>query len=172
MTIPSLEDYILGETGSDLAFTNAEDGAAIALAMVSQARKDLAILSRDLDPQRYDTQAFVGAVSTLARRSRYSRVQILIQEPAAVTKTGHRLLWLAQRLTSSIEMRKVAEDYQGIEEAYLVADKTGFIYRPQSVLSRGTANFNDRARARALAARFQEIWDKSVPDRELQRLYL
>lgn len=172
MAILSLEDHILGETGSELTFTNAEDGAHIALAMVSQARKDLAILSRDLEPQLYDTQAFVDAVSVLSRRSRHSRVQILIQEPAAVTKSGHRLLRLAQRLTSSIEMRKVAEDYQGLEEVYLIVDRTGLIYRPQSALLRGTANFSNRARARALAASFQEIWDKSLPDRELQRLYL
>jgi hypothetical protein len=167
-----VEDYILGETGSELAFANAEDGARIALAMVSQARKDLAILSRDLDPQIYDAQAFVEAVSALCRRSRRSRVQILIQEPATVAKNGHRLLRLAQRLTSSIEMRKVAEDYQGLEEAYLIVDRTGVIYRPQGALLRGTANFDGRARARALAAGFQEIWDKSLPDGELQRLSL
>ena len=172
MAILSLEDHILGETGSELTFTNAEDGARIALAMVGQARKDLAILSRDLDPQLYDTQAFVETVSAHCRRSRHSRVQILIQEPAAVTKNGHRLLWLAQRLTSSIEMRKVAEDYQGLEEAYLIVDRTGLVYRSQGALLRGTANFNDRARARSLAAGFQEIWDKSLPDRELQRLHL
>jgi hypothetical protein len=85
---------------------------------------------------------------------------------------GHRLVDLAQRLPSAMEIRKVADEHLEIEENFLLADDCGYLHKQQSSKIKATARYNDRYRVSRLQSIFDEAWEYGTPDRELSRLHL
>jgi len=62
--------------------------------------------------------------------------------------------------------------HREFNEAWLVADATGYVYRPMSDRFEATVDFNDRHQASQLVARFNEIWERAQPDPNQRRLSL
>jgi len=165
-------DLILGDTDQELSIDTREENQAAALSLVSQTRRNLVIISRDLDPLIYSNQAFIDALSALARRSRHTQIQILIGSSMAIVHDGHRLIPLSQRLSSSIHIRKIHRDFSRFNEAFLIADRTGVLHRPKADLYEGKVSFKNPLKARELLDTFNTIWDISAQDPELRRVSL
>lgn len=162
----------LGENGEPLTLDSNAVNRDIALQLVSQARKFLCVFTHDLEHAIYSTPEFNEAVTRLAIRSRNSFTHILLQDPGAVVNRVHRLVDLAQRLSSSVEIRRPHEEHRGFGQAFLVVDGVGYLRRPVAERYEGTACFNDPAEARELLRLFDTMWEKSAPDPELRRLHL
>lgn len=167
-----IQNHTLGETNELLTLESAAEHRAVALAMAQQAARTLHIFSRDLDPAVFDSAEFEEAVSALARHSQYSRIHILVQDSSRVVLHGHRLVNLAQRLSSKIEIRKPIAEYADINRAFFVADEAGYISRQLADRYEAVANFNDRLSARDLVGFFTEVWERSQQDSQLRRLHL
>lgn len=165
-------DLILGDTDQELSIDTREENRAAALSLVSQARRNLVIMSHDLDPLIYSNQVFIDALSALARRSRHTQIQILIRGSAAIVRDGHRLIPLSQRLSSSIHIRNIHRDFSRFNEAFLIADRTGILHRPKADLYEGKVSFRAPLKARELLDTFNTIWDISAADPELRRISL
>lgn len=167
-----IQNHRLGETNELLSLETAGDHRAVALALTQQAVRTLHIFSRDLDHALFDTPEFEEAASQLARGSQYARIQILVQDSSGAVRRGHRLITLAQRLSSRIEIRKPVTEYADINRAFFIADETGYISRQLADRYDGVGNFNDRLTARDLAGFFNEVWERSQQDSQLRRLHL
>lgn len=166
------EHCVLGETAELLRVESSEELRRASLRMVQQCKRQLDLVSRDLDPAVYDTAEFQDALKDLALRSRHSQIRIVILDPQPLISEGHRILGLAQRLSSFVHLRTPAEEHRHFNEAFLVADGTGVIYRKLSDRFEGTVSFDDRSEALELGRRFEEIWDKALPDPNFRRLGL
>jgi hypothetical protein len=164
--------FRLGETAERLAMATRDENRAGSLALVRQARHSLRIISRELDGPLYANAPFVDAVSAIARRGRDSTARILITNSDLIIHQGHLLIELARRLSSTIQIRQLGEQDRDFNQAFLVADGTGVLHRPQSELYDGTLNFNDPGQAKVLLERFEELWEQSAPDPELRRLHV
>ncbi|MDO9372045.1 MAG: acyltransferase [Gammaproteobacteria bacterium] len=162
----------LGRDAEPVLVATSTDNRIAAVALVKQGRRYLYIFSRDLDASVYDTTTFVSAVRELATYSRYSQIRILVQNSEHIAKHGHRLVQLAHRLSSFIQVRKPGRDHQALSEAFLVVDKLGLLHRKMSDRYDGVVNFNAPLEATALVRFFDEVWDRSEPDPELRRLYI
>lgn len=162
----------LGADAGEITLHTSGQMRETALAMARQCQGMLDIASRQLDPAVYDTDAFVGAVKTLVLGSRYARVRILISDPDAVVKQGHRLIALALKLTSFIEIRTPAPEDREFNQAMLIADRTGYIYQQLADRYEGLGDFSDRGRAGELLRSFDLLWEKAVPDPNLRRLHI
>ena len=114
---------------------------------------------------------FLSAVQQLAV-SHHGRIRILVKDSSYAVKYGHRLIPLSQRLTSFIEIRKVAEDYKDYNEAFLIADEVGYVHRRHADRFEGVARFKAAMEARELLTFFNEVWRNSAPDPDMQRTYL
>ncbi|MES9981540.1 MAG: GNAT family N-acetyltransferase, partial [Candidatus Thiodiazotropha sp. 6PLUC5] len=139
------EDLALATLGKDdelFNLTKPEDHQIHATSMVRQAKRSLCLLSYNLDPIIYDTEPFHEAVKQLAMRSKFSRIRILLQDNTLVVQQGHRLVELAQRLPSVIEIRKATDVYLEIEENYLLVDDCGYLHKQQAANTKGTARYN------------------------------
>lgn len=170
--MPDIQDFRLGETNQLLELAVPDEHREVALAMTQQARRSIVILTRDLDHPLYDTPEFEQAAFELARGSQYARIRVLVQDSSRAVKNGHRLVGLAQRLSSRIEIRNPTEEYADVNHAFFVSDQTGYISRKLADRYEGTANFNDRLAARNLVNFFDEIWERSQQDPQLRRLHL
>jgi predicted GNAT family N-acyltransferase len=162
----------LGKSNELFRLKGVEDHQIHATSLVRQAKRSLCLFSYDLDPQVLDTASFHDAVKNLAMRSRFSRVRILLQNHTLVVQQGHRLVDLAQRLPSIIEIRITSKEHQDIEENFLFVDDCGYLHKSMASKLNATVRYNDRYRVNRLQAIFDEAWEYGTPDRELSRLHL
>ncbi len=171
-TTPTADAYQLGAESGLISLTSVDEFTQFALNMATQAHRTIDIFSHDLDHPLYDQSDFVVAIKELSLRSRFSQIRILLQNNRTIRRKGHRLVHLAQRLTSSIEIRRPGEPLLKALENFLLADEYGYIHRKMASYYEGRCDFNDRLRVAQLAERFNEAWESGEPDRELLRLYL
>lgn len=170
--MPEWSSYRLGEQSGDIAIDTSEDNSDAVLHLVNQGERSLDIFSRDLEPRIYDTQEFYDAVRALAIKTRDLHVRILVIEPDYIIKHGHRLVELARRLTSHMEIRKLHEDYCNNPEAYLVVDKRGLLHRKLATRYEAVVNFNNPMTATELHNQFTEMWERSKQYMDFKRLHI
>ncbi len=140
--------------------------------MVAQCAESLEIFSRDLDAPLYDQADFLQALGALCRHHHNARVRLLVQQPLVAVRRAQRLIELARRLSSSIELRQPHADYHHHNEAFLVADRCGLIHRPLADRYEGSANFNHPVHAARALEFFREVWDRSETHPEFRRLHI
>ena len=165
-------DYLLSENDQTVETEGSDNLRQLALAMASQCVRTLDIVSRHLDPVIYDNEAFATAVRQLAIGSKYSRIRLLVSDPAPLVTGGHRLVSLTMQLSSFVSIRKPGPDHRGFNEAWLIADKIGYIRRIFSDRYDTTANFSDRRYAAELTRQFDDIWERAELDPNFRRLSL
>ena len=162
----------LGVTSLEIELLERSDTLHATDLMLEQTQDMLDIFSRDLDPELYDRQPFLDALSRLCLRNRKARIRLLVQEPQVPVKRGHRLIELARRLSSSIEIRQPHPDYRHYNEAFMVADQCGLIYRSLADRFEGMGNFYNPVEARRKLDFFTEVWERSEQNPEFRRLHL
>ncbi len=166
------DNYILGTTSELLELDDSESHQQIALSMATQCQRELDIISRQLDPRVYDTAEFSDALKKMALGSRYAKIRILLLNPEGVIKRGHRLLLLAEKLSSFITIRVPGQEYKSLNESMLIVDHCGFIHSPLSDRYEGQADFNGPTQAEELSRRFNDIWDRSDSHPDLRHMRL
>ena len=166
------ERFVLKKDGGNVTVETSEECRLAALSMARQAARSIDIVSRDLDPRIYDNQEFCDAVSDLVVGSRRARMRALVRNTDAIVKGGHRLLNLAHRLSSFIEIRVPAREYDDYNAAFLVVDAAGLVSRLHSDRFEATVNFADPRTAGELGRQFEEMWQTASPDSNLRRTHL
>jgi len=162
----------LGHTDALFDVDRADALRDVLLALAQQARRTLDIVGRHLDPALMDREDFVDAVKSLVLGSTRAQVRVLILDPAPLVTQGHRLIALAQRLSSYIQLRVPAPEHREFNEAWLEADRDGYAHRRFSDRFEATVNFHDPRLAVHLSNRFDELWQRAQPDPNLRRLHL
>ena len=170
--IETLQDYILGETDSEIALNNSADHRTITDHLAQQATRSMRIFTRDLDPAILDRVDFIDACKRLALRSRYARIEILAFNSASIIRRGHRLIELARALSSRIEIRRPEQQYQKHIQAFITFDEKGYIYRTYADRFEGIANYNNARATRQHEKLFKEIWARSHVDSEMRSLHI
>lgn len=156
----------------DIPFASAAELRQLSVAMAGTARRQLDIASRSLDPKVYDTEEFVEAVKKLALTKR-GQIRILVLDPEALLSQGsHRLVELAMRVSSHIEIRKPGPDHQEYNEALLLADRMGVVYRKYSDRHDGQANYHAPLWAARLSDDFEQLWQNAESIPHFRRLML
>ena len=164
--------HLLGVSEAPFEVTTRDALAQACLALTSQARRSLDIISRHLDPPLYDNDAFVAAVKQLALSHPNARIRLFILDPRPLIGQGHRLIELATRLTTLIEIRTPSLQHRSFNEASLIADKLGYVRRQFSDRYEAEVDFCNRRRAAALTERLDEMWERGQRDANFRRLHL
>ncbi len=165
-----LEHKTLGSNSGLMELITSEENREIALALVSQAAVSVDIVSRHLDPPIYDQTPFIEAVKRLVLDHRMARVRMLVRDTQPILSGGHRLVNLATRLSSFLEIRIPAEPHQDFNQAFLIVDGTGFIHRELADRYEGIADFANRGQASDLQRKFEEMWSIATPDPNLRQM--
>lgn len=139
---------------------------------LARPRRQLMLVSQQLDPLLFDRADVVDAISRFARDTRQARMQILIADSSLIVARGHRLAELARRLDSRIEIRRMPDDPAFRERSFAVWDGTGWWLMPDFRDYQAMRNFHDPVAAARLGEEFQRMWARSAPDPELRVLKL
>ncbi len=140
--------------------------------VLEQARRTVRILAPRLDTELLNRAAPLEALARLTR-SRYARIRVLLEDSGPAVRSGHGLIDLAQRFPSYMEMRLLGPEDRGRRDAWIVADESALVYRPDHQrLADGHMDLHDVRLAPKLARDFDEWWERGEPDPDLRRLYI
>ena len=91
-------------------------------------KKDLEIFSHRLDLALYDQAQIERAISELARAHRFAQIRILVSDTQTLVEYGHRLVRLAIRLPSKIQIRKATEPPETKAAGFCLGDMRKLLY--------------------------------------------
>ncbi len=168
----NLDTLRLGTSDLEFGLDKKSEICAVTQALADQARHTLLLHAEDLDPAVYDQQPFVDALSRLARSHSKARIRVLIQNAHRAVQQGSRLIELSRRLNTYIQFRRPAPEYRHCHETFMLADNSGYLYRPNPGRYEAVANFHDPGKVNDWESYFLEVWTRSEPDPEIRRLYL
>ena len=139
--------------------------------MAAGARQRIFIYDWQLDRSVYDQECLVEAVKQLVIRHANTHVRILLADTEPLRLGGYRMLELARRLPSAIEIRLRAEQFAGDLRSFMLVDDAGYVYCPVwHDLNASIAEDGNRYRVRELAAEFTRAWEQSAEDPGLRQL--
>lgn len=154
----------------------AEDRSSVEttrITLLQDSRHVLAIHLPALDGDSFSSTAELAEIRRIATSGRGARVRLLLHDTGAALREGHRLVALAQRLSSVIQIRRPVEEIDlGNRSAYLLNDAGGYLLLPEHDRPQGRAARNDRAAQAPLRQQFDDVWERSERATELQALGL
>ena len=168
----NFEDYKIGYNNKLLQLKSFDENRTLATILVQQASRTLEIISRLLDPKIFNDPEFIEAVRKMVTQNRMTKIRIIVFDPETIVRNGHRLVDLANTLSSFIEIRKGGRDYHDFNRCLLLVDDTAFIHRINGERFEATANFNDRRQSKFYKDEFETMWETSLPDPNLRRIAL
>jgi hypothetical protein len=140
--------------------------------LLRQTRYSLQVYTPDLEPRLYDTADVAAALRRTATASRRADIRLLARDLDPAIKAGHRLIELARKLSSFIEIRLAPTRGELGGDAFVIADRSAVLYRPHAGRPEGELHLHDPRQARLLAGRFQILWDEATTSPDLRRLHL
>ncbi|MBS0556089.1 MAG: GNAT family N-acetyltransferase [Proteobacteria bacterium] len=156
-----------------VAVESREQAAVESLALIDAAKREVCIYTRALDPELFESDAALEALKRVAISGRGASIHILVQDPRAVATRGHRLLPLAQRLSSMFELRTPIEDNDlQYPSAFLLNDVRGYYFRVLGNRFDGEAVNYAPGRHAQLQEYFNQVWERSEPSEDLRQLSL
>ncbi|HQV23790.1 MAG TPA: hypothetical protein PLJ88_11925 [Agitococcus sp.] len=165
--IPQFE---LGMTDIRVELTHLVMLQQAAIALLAQAKREVFIMTPDLEHERFDNDAFCEALSAFARSSRYTQTKILIANPQLAIEDGHRVIKLIRRISSLIEIRQLHEHDIEHNQAMLIADSMGLLRCTNrdpwqgSLLPKGTPY------AQQMRDNFIECWERAEDINDFREL--
>jgi predicted GNAT family N-acyltransferase len=139
--------------------------------LLADARYEIAIYTRDLDPDLFDVPATLEAIKRIALSGRHAQVRIIVQEPRRPLADGHRLITLAQRLPSTIAIRTPVDEHDlKYPSAFLINDHRGYFFRVLGTRLEGDGSTYAPGRHSQLRELFDQAWERSTPSEELRQL--
>jgi len=153
-------------------FSTAAELRSLTLEIVRRGRRYLDVVSRNLEPSVFDTREFVAAVKALVVNNPKAEVRIIVLRPETLIGRQHRLVDLAQRLNSFIQIRRPSRDHWEFNEAMLICDRRNTIHCKIADRFEGSAYFDAEGRAAQLAQSFNELWEYGEPDPNFRQLFL
>ena len=115
---------------------------------------------------------FVDAVSALARSSRYAQIQILVKDTKPLVESGHKLVRLAQRLSSKIAIRKLTVEADDKDMGFMLCDSSRLLYKNDEAIYQGFANFEASVEVKRFRDTFDYLWQYGETDPDLQQLHI
>ena len=155
-----------------LQFTSESDCIAGLTEALGWPLRTLRIYSQELDHTFFDREEVIDALSAFVRRGPPAKLLILIHSSSSIVSRGHRLLELARRLDSKVEIRTVPSEIAEDNHSCVITDEHGFFLLPDHREYQAFANRYDPAQAAKLAERFDYLWERSTVDQELRVLRL
>ena len=141
--------------------------------ILGRARRTVDVLAPDLDPLLLDREETLHALAQLARISRFTRIRVLFHDCSKAVRHGHRLIHLARRFPSYIQLRRASRDHQEEAGSWIAVDGTHLLWRPDYTISTGAYAFIDEAaQARKVLRPFDQWWQHSEADPALRELHL
>lgn len=140
--------------------------------MSSQAHFSINCLSRDLDANLTNNHEFINSIRHVIKNSKNIRIHFLVHNIEKSIHHGHRIIDLAQRLSSYITIKILSNEYKHHNNAFMVVDNSAVIYREQSDRFDSIIEYSNKQKAEKLNHFFKDAWEHGLSDENLLRLHI
>lgn len=124
----------------------------------ANAQRSLAILTPDLEPEIYDSDAFLECLKRFILARSFARVRVLVTDPARSFKSGNPFVSMGRRLNIYIEFRNMKPELSPRQDAFLIADEKAIVYRARHDNWHGMADPCEPKVAKLYLRAFDELW--------------
>lgn len=155
-----------------MTFDSRDQAVLLAEQLFDSAHQEICFFGPTIDPVLFDNDSIISKLSEFARRSQRTRLRLVVHDTQRNVVDSHRLLPLAQKLTSHIQIHLSHPKYQDQRSLFIVVDQQSYLYCPNSERYQGRAELQPSAYARELQKQFEEFWNHSRPDTNSRRLHL
>jgi hypothetical protein len=145
----------------------AEVRAAVNAAAAS-AQRLISIYTPDLEPDLYDQTPFLDIIKHFVLARSFSKVRVLLVEPARVMRDSNRFVAMGRRLSSCIDIRYVAAEAPQRASAFLIADDRAIVFRMRADTWDGIADLNNPPVAKLYLNEFDAVWNASAAEHGLR----
>lgn len=133
------------------------------LRLLTAARRRIAIYQPALTDDVYGGAAELAELRRLATSGRGAEIRLILHAPEDALRDNHRLVALAQRLSSIVLVRTPLEEVDlAYASSYLLTDQGGYLFLPDARRADGRAALADRAAQAPLLQHFNEVWERSA----------
>lgn len=166
------DDIALGEDWRART-TSREAMHAACRSLAGRARREILVYGPTLADPLGDDPETIGAFAALARDNRQARIRIFATRQVAPRHQAPQLVGLWHQLSSYMEVREAAESEAPPPDiVFMLVDRQGLYYRPDSAADRGTLELNNGGEARRLGRLFEEQWRKAQPAQRHRRTFV
>lgn len=165
-------EFQLGEHRQLIHIDGVDAVRSHTLAMLEQAQHSVCIYSYDLEAWLYSHSCIQQTCKKLLIAHPKNTLRILVQDTSSITRQGHALLALCQRLSSRCSIRKVNLDYDYTDDNWLIADQCGLVLRSLKQPRQAMVHYHNPARVLQNQRLFDAMWDVSLTDINLRSMPL
>lgn len=158
---PDTVDFSLGSPSPALSLTSPAQVDEIIKLIFYQAKHRLHIRATRLEYSFFKSEDLSSSLTALIRSDVHNTVRFLIDDVFDLFNSHTRLVQLARRFSSYIEIHKAPEDYGQISGFFIVADQMGYVHQRSGHFYPVRAEAYAPAQARRLEHRFDHDWSRS-----------
>lgn len=156
-----------GNTDKDIRLDSSEDAVKSINEITNNALRTIKIFTPDLQRDLYDNDDFRDNLLKFVRGNRHAQIQVLVTNSSFAIQQGHRLIRLAQQLTSAMQIRVTPEDYQETRMAFMLVDQSDFIFKSDSTTGKALHS-SCKHRGNKLIEFFTPAWDQAEFDTQVR----
>ena len=156
----SLQECKIGKPHQLLQLQSRDENRLAAIHLAEQARHEILIVSRDLDPMVYGHHEFTDYIGQFIR-DRRTQMRILVNDHARMIRHSHRLAEMAINYSSKISIRKLASNDQEYNEAWMLCDEVALLNRPIADAYEATLDCYTPRRGKEHRELFEKMWANS-----------
>lgn len=158
-----------GNTDNDIYLENNDDTKESINKITSSALRTIKIFTPNLQRDIYDNEDFRENLLHFTRGNRHAQIQILVNDSSFAIQQGHRLIRLAQKLTSAMQIRITPEDYQDTTMSFILVDQSDFLFKADITANRALLS-NCKHRSNRLLEFFTPAWEQAEIDPQIRRI--
>ncbi|MCP5423453.1 MAG: hypothetical protein H6970_00065 [Gammaproteobacteria bacterium] len=166
----------MNQDNQPLSLAGPEDARQALLALLEGVRRSLHLYTPYVDPRLYDDAQVLDTLRSRIVSQPRLRFCLLLPPAAEWRRECPRLVNLAERLSSSMELRTPAPDEprerKEFGQSICLADEAGLLYLLDPRRLVGSFTPQRVAASREMMNFFQGVWEKSQADPELRNLRL
>ena len=158
-----------GNTENDIRLNSAEEISDAVINATENTLKTIKIFTPDLEAVIYNNDEFRQQLLSFTRGNRHAQIQILVDDISTALHCGHKLIGLAQQLSSTVKIKDTPIDYQGTHISFILLDQGVFIFKPD--ITTHTAIFSKcKNRSNKLHEFFTSAWEQAEQNSHTRRL--
>ena len=155
------EQETTGSKRRSIRTGNRAEASELAHEIIETADRRIDVLLHDFDEVMLPTEQLTDMLARFMRKHDHNQFRLLLAETRHLTEKGGALIEFARRFSSFVKLRKVAEEYHPVSEQFIIGDDHMSLRQHDFTAPSYFASFNDRASARTLQRRFDELWQRS-----------
>jgi len=158
-----------GNTESDIQLSSAKELSAAIIQATENTLRTIKIFTPDLVAEIYNNDEFRKQLLNFTRENRHAQIQILVDDITTALHNGHKLIGLAQQMSSIITIKDTPADFQGTNISFILFDQSEFIFKPDKTSQ--IAIFSKcKNRSNKLHEFFTSAWDQAEQNSHTRRL--